>query len=226
MKSCWRVGSLFGLFVFVFWIGILGAQEPTPTTKEVILERAERIQYDSKEETFVASGQVIALQGKNRIQCEELFFDLKENRGTFQGQVLVTREKTEIRSQRMEGDFDTEIYQFQNQVELKKEREEKEEVPSFIFWKAVALSYNGKNEEAWSEGGVEISWKEITIKADTVHYFPKGENQEERMLLEGQVHIIEKNRELEVAKAIYYLDSETLDAEEIIRGRFLIEKKE
>jgi lipopolysaccharide export system protein LptA len=73
---------------------------------------------------------------------------------------------------------------------------------------------------------VEISWKEIRIKADKVHYFPKSEGQEERMLLEGQVLITEKNRELEVAKAMYYLDSETLDAEGITRGKFLIEEKE
>ncbi len=202
----------------------LGAQEATPTTKEVLLERADKIKYDSKGETFVASGQVVAIQGENRIQCEELFFNLKENQGDFKGQVVVTRGKTEIRAQSMSGDFDTEIYQFKDQVELKKEREE-EEGTSLILWKASVLSYNGKSEEAWSEGGVEISWKEIRIKADKVHYFPKGEGQEERMFLEGQVLITEKNRELEVQRATYYLDSETLDAEGITRGKFLIEEK-
>lgn len=216
----------FAMVLGLVFLGMtLAAQEATPTTKEVLLERADKIKYDSKGETFVASGQVVAIQGENRIQCEELFFNLKENSGSFRGQVVVTRGKTEIRAQSMEGDFDTEIYQFKEQVELKKEREE-EAGTSLILWKASMLSYNGKNEEAWSEGGVEISWKEIRIKADKVHYFPKSEGQEERMLLEGQVLITEKNRELEVAKAMYYLDSETLDAEGITRGKFLIEEKE
>lgn len=205
--------------------GALGAQETAPTKKEVLLERADRIRYDSRGETFTASGQVVAIQGENRIQCEELFFNLRENRGTFRGQVVVTRGKTEIRAHNMEGDFDRETYQFQDGVELRKERQEEEGV-SFIVWKAPSLFYNGDNEEAWSEGGVEIHWKELTIRADKAHYFPRSGNQEERMVLEGQVLITEKNRELQVAKATYYLDSETLDAEGIARGKFLIETKE
>lgn len=222
MKKIWFLLVILGFTV----LGMpLLAQEATPKTKEVLLERADRVKYDSKGETFVASGQVVAIQGENRIQCEELFFNLKENQGDFKGQVVVTRGKTEIRAQNMNGDFDTEIYQFKDQVELKKEREE-EKGTSLIFWKAVALFYNGKNEEAWSEGGVEITWKEITIKADKVHYFPKSEGQEERMILEGKVVITEKDRELEVTRATYYLDSETLDAEGIIRGKFLIKEKE
>ena len=68
------------LVVFVaFFLLLVGqsldAQEPTitpeentPEKKEVLLESADKITYDSKGETFVAIGQVIAIQGKNRIR--------------------------------------------------------------------------------------------------------------------------------------------------------------
>lgn len=195
--------------------------------KEVLLESAEKITYDSKNETFNASGNVVIIQGKNRIECGELSFDLKENRGSFQGGVRVTRDKSEIRSLTMEGDFDAELYTFGGGVELRKEREEDGET-SVILWKTQTLSYNGKNEEAWSEGKVEIIWKEVVLRADRAHYFPKDEakNEEERMLLEGNVFITEKEREIQVAKAIYFLDTETLEAEGIIRAKFLIKEKE
>ncbi|MCX7668098.1 MAG: hypothetical protein N2Z84_04105, partial [Atribacterota bacterium] len=97
-KTYFLLVVLLGVVVFAT---SLSAQEGTPTTKEVLLERADRIKYDSKGETFVASGQVVAIQGENRIQCEELFFNLKENQGDFKGQVVVTRGKTEIRAQNM-----------------------------------------------------------------------------------------------------------------------------
>lgn len=140
---------------------------------------------------------------------------------------MVTRDKTEIRSSFMEGDFDAEIYFFKEGVELKKEREEKEGEASFIFWKAPLLYYNGNTEEAWSEDGAEIEWKETRIKADQAHYYPEKEEsgEKERIVLEGKVLISEKDREMEVTKAVYYLDTEVLEAEGITRARFLIEEK-
>lgn len=203
-----------------------GAQE-AQDNKEVILEKAEKIRYDSAGEIFVASGRVIAIQGENRIQCQELTFNLKDNQGIFKGEVVVARGKTEIRSSLMEGDFDAEIYLFKEGVELKKEREEEEGETSFIFWKAPLLYYNGNTEEAWSEEGAEIEWKETKIKADQAHYYPEnGEGGEkERIVLEGKVFITEKDREMEVTKAVYYLDTEVLEAEGITRARFLIEEK-
>jgi len=201
-------------------------QEPK-SSKEVILEKAEKIRYDSAGETFVASGGVVAIQGENRIQCQELTFDLKNNKGSFKGEVIVTRGKTEIRSSFMEGDFDAEIYLFKEGVKLKKEREEKEGETSFIFWEAPLLYYNGNTEEAWSEEGAEIEWKETRIKADQAHYYPEKEEsgEKERIVLEGKVLITEKDREMEIAKAVYYLDTEVLEAEGITRARFLIEEK-
>jgi len=228
----WKLKKSWGWMVVilaVFLGGYGGAEEgplPTPTPKEVILEKADRIKYDSKGETFLASGKVVAIQGENRIQCEELSFNLKENRGTFSGGVVVVRGKTEIRAQTMEGDFDTELYQFQGQVELKKERKENEGETSFIVWKSTVLSYHGGSEEAWSENGVEIEWKDIRLRATKAHYFPERGEEAERLALEGEVLIVEKERELEVAKAIYYLDTEILEAEGIVRGKFLVQEKE
>ncbi|MGQ9623382.1 MAG: LptA/OstA family protein [Candidatus Caldatribacteriaceae bacterium] len=220
----------FGLtiaVVFVLFGAVALAQEETPKPKEVFLESAERITYDSKNEVFNASGNVVVVQGKNRIECGELAFNLKENQGSFQKGVKVTREKTEIRALSMEGDFDREVYTFQGEVELKKEREEKGEV-STILWKTASLSYDGTSEEAWSEGQAEITWKEIRLLADRVHYFPKDETkgEKERIVLEGNVFITEEDREMQVAKAVYFLDDEILEAEGITRARFLIKEKE
>ncbi|MFY9302250.1 LptA/OstA family protein [Candidatus Sordicultor fermentans] len=197
------------------------------TDKEVILEKAEKIRYDSAGETFVATGGVVAVQGANRIQCQELTFNLKNNKGSFKGEVIVTRDETEIRSSFMEGDFDAEIYLFKEGVELKKERKEEGGETSFIFWKAPLLYYNGNTEEAWGEEGAEIEWKETKIKADQAHYYPEKEEtgEEERIVLEGNVLITEKDREMEVAKAVYYLDTEVLEAEGISHARFLIQEK-
>lgn len=211
------------LFVF-FLAGTLLAQEGP---KEVFLERAEKISYDAKNEVFTASGNVVVVQGENRIECQELVFDLKENRGSFRGDVRVTRGKTEIRALTMEGDFDAEIYTFAGGVELQKIREKDGET-SVILWKAATLSYNGKNEEAWSEGGVEITWKEIVLRADKAHYFPRDEaqKQEERVVLEGNVAVTEKEREIAMARAVYFLDTETLEAEGVTRAKFVIKEKE
>jgi len=217
--------------LFLLLVGqSLDAQEPTvtpeentPEKKEVLLETADRITYDSKGETFVAIGQVIAVQGKNRIHCQELNFNLKNNTGVFEGNVSVTRDKTEIIATLMEGDFDEELYLFTGDVILNKEREE-ENGTSTIIWKAPALTFNGETEEAWSENGSEIAWKETTIKTDKAVYFPKDEekNQLERIEMEGEIFITEKERELQVGKAVYYLDSETLEAEKIIKAKFII----
>ncbi len=217
--------------LFLLLVGqSLDAQEPTvtpeentPEKKEVLLESADRITYDSKGETFVAIGQVIAVQGKNRIHCQELNFNLKNNTGVFEGNVSVTRDKTEIIATSMEGDFDEELYLFTGDVILNKEREE-ENGTSTIIWKAPALTFNGETEEAWSENGSEIAWKETTIKTDKAVYFPKNEekNQLERIEMEGEIFITEKERELQVGKAVYYLDSETLEAEKIIKAKFII----
>ena len=197
--------------------------ENTPEKKEVLLESADRIKYDSKAETFIATGQVTAIQGKNRIQCQEINFNLKDNKGVFTGNVVITRDKTEITATTMEGDFDQELYLFSGDVILKKERKE-ESGTSTIFWKAASLTYNGETEEAQSESGSEINWKETTIKADKAVYFPKDEakGQLERIELDGQILITEKERELQVGKAVYYLDSEVLEAEKIIKAKFIL----
>jgi len=216
------------LLIFIAYQSVW-AQEPTATPektsekKEVLLESADKIKYDSKGETFLATGQVIAIQGKNRIQCQELNFNLKDNKGTFSGNVMITRDKTEITATSMEGDFDQELYVFTGDVVLKKEREEKEGT-STILWKAPTLTYNGNTDEARSENGTNITWKETTIKADKAAYFPKDEakGQLERIELDGQILITEKERELQVAKAVYYLDTETLEAETIIKAKFII----
>ena len=208
----------------------LGAQEPTitpeektPEKKEVLLESADRITYDSKKETFIASGQVIAVQGKNRIQCQELNFNLKDNTGVFEGNVTISRDKTIISATKMEGDFDEELYQFSGDVILQKEREE-ENGTSTIIWKAPTLIFNGETEEARSENGSEIVWKETTIKTNKAVYFPKDEEKKqlERIEMEGETLITEKERELQVGKAVYYLDSETLEAEKIIKAKFIL----
>lgn len=215
---------LLAVFLVLFSTGVLLAQEGP---KEVFLEQAEKISYDAKNEVFTASGNVVVVQGENRIECQELVFDLKENRGSFRGGVRVTRGKTEIHALTMEGDFDAEIYTFAGGVELKKTREKDGET-SVILWRAETLSYSGKNEEAWSEGGVEITWKEIFLRADRAHYFPRDEaqKQEERVILEGNVAVTEKEREIAMARAVYFLDTETLEAEGVTRARFVIKEKE
>lgn len=205
------------------------AQEPTatpentPKKKEVILESADKIKYDSKGETFIATGQVTAIQGKNRIKCQELNFNLKDNKGTFSGSVIITRDKTEITATTMEGDFDQELYGFTGDVVLKKERVE-DSGTSTLIWKAPSLTFNGNTEEARSESSSDITWKETTIKADKAAYFPKDDakSQLERIELEGQIFITEKEREIQVGKAVYYLDTETLEAEKIIKAKFII----
>lgn len=216
---------LFGAFLFLLLCTVASFAQEKP--REVFLERAEKISYDSKNEVFTASGNVIIVQGENRIECQDLTFDLKQNRGTFRGGVRVTRGETEIRALTMEGDFDAELYAFSGGVELRKTREKNGET-SVILWKAEALSYNGKNEEAWSEGRVVIAWKEVLLQANRAHYFPKDEarNEEERVVLEGNVVITEKEREIEVARAVYFLDTEVLEAEGITRARFVIKEKE
>jgi len=40
--------------------------------------------------------------------------------------------------------------------------------------------------------------------------------------MEGEILITEKERELQVGKAVYYLDSETLEAEKIIKAKFIL----
>lgn len=215
---------LLVVFLVSFWVVVSFAQEGP---REVFLERAEKISYDAKNEVFTALGNVVVVQGENRIECQELVFDLKRNRGSFRGGVQVTRGATAIRALTMEGDFDAELYTFAGGVELRKTRAEDGET-SVILWKAATLSYNGKNEEAWSEGGVEITWKEIVLRADRAHYFPRDEaqKQEERVVLEGNVAVTEKEREIAMAKAVYLFDTETLEAEGVTRARFIIREQE
>ncbi len=217
------VSLIIWIVLFAFSGAAIFAQEEAKKTREVLLEQADKIQYDSQKETFLAQGNVVAVEGENRITCQELAFNLRENKGIFSGQVVVTRERTVIQASRMEGNFDEELYLFSGEVLLKKERSNEE--TTYIIWKAPQLSFNGETEEAWSENGAEITWKEISLKADKVFYYPKDEatQQEERIVLEGNVLITEKEREIQVEKAVYYLDSEVLEAEGVIKATFVIE---
>jgi lipopolysaccharide export system protein LptA len=46
------------------------------------------------------------------------------------------------------------------------------------------------------------------------------------MVLEGNVVITEKEREIQVAQAVYFLDTEKLEASGITRAKFVIREKE
>lgn len=210
------------LLLVTFLVTTIFAQEEKKEKREVFLEAADKIQYDSQKEIFLAQGNVVAVEGQNRIVCQELTFNLKENKGTFSGQVMVSRGKTLIQASQLQGDFDAELYLFIGEVLLKKERSNGE--TTYIIWKAPQLSFNGKTEEAWSESGAEITWKDINLKADQVFYYPKDEatQQEERIVLEGNVLITEKEREIQAKKAVYYLDSEILEAEGVAKATFIL----
>ncbi len=198
-------------------------EEAEGERREVILESAERIRYDSQQEKFEAFGNVTAIQGKNHIITQEMDYDLQANTGIFLGGVTVTREDTIILAREMEGDFDGEIYLFREDVELQKEREE-DEGTSTIFWRTALLHFQGDTEEAWSEDHSDIEWKDITISAAQVRYYPGNEEtaEEERMEMSGDILILEKDREIRAGTAVYYLDSEILEAENIISARFII----
>lgn len=231
---CWMMGILLCIF-----LGFQGAwaqeadngeielviEEPAAegSSREVILESADRIKYDSLRDLFEAFGNVRAIQGKNLIETQEMEYDLEANTGLFRGGVVVTRDDTVIRSLTMEGDFDQERYLFLGGAELAKEREE-DEGTSTIFWKAETITFDGNTEEAWSEEAADITWKDVRIQAQRVYYYP--ENQEtgepERMILEEEVIILEKEREIVAGSAVYYLEDERLEADDIIRARFII----
>jgi len=193
---------------------------------EVVLERADSIRYDAQNEVFIAQGKVVAIEGKSRIECERLEFNLQQNTGVFQEKVVVRQDKTEIRAQTMQGDFDQDLYFFEGEVTLEKERQE-EDGTSTIVWSAPSLTFEADSERAWSEGGVEIVWKETSIRAQKAFYYPANEEsgELERIVLEGELLISEPDREIEAEGATYYLDSEVLEAEKVIRATFQIEKK-
>ncbi|HSV31157.1 MAG TPA: hypothetical protein VLH40_03930 [Atribacteraceae bacterium] len=234
-KSFWTVAVVLISLLMSSFLGAQEAENGTAevfvgepdageTVREVVLERAERVRYDSLKNIFEALGNVRAIQGQNLIETQEMEYNLETNTGVFRGGVVVTREATVIRSETMDGDFDAELYLFQGGVELTKERQE-EEGTSTIFWKAQEISFDGNTEEAWSEGAAEITWKEVNISAQRVHYFPadEGAGTLERMAFEGEVIITEQEREILAERAVYYLADEVLEAENIIRARFIIE---
>lgn len=228
------IGSIF-LVLLLSWT-VAAQEEPEVNSadeelangdnKEVVLEQADSIRYDAQNEVFIAQGGVVAIEGKSRIECEKLEFNLKENTGVFQEKVVVRRDKTEINSQIMRGDFDQDLYFFEGEVILRKEREE-EDGTSTIVWSAPSLTFEADTERAWSEGGVEIAWKDTSIQAQKAFYYPEDEEsgEPEKIVLAGKTLISEADREIEAEGATYYLDSEVLEAEKVIRATFQIEKK-
>lgn len=228
------IGSIF-LVLLLSWT-VAAQEEPEVNSadeelangdnKEVVLEQADSIRYDAQNEVFIAQGGVVAIEGKSRIECEKLEFNLKENTGVFQEKVVVRRDKTEINSQIMRGDFDQDLYFFEGEVILRKEREE-EDGTSTIVWLAPSLTFEADTEKAWSEGGVEIAWKDTSIQAQKAFYYPEDEEsgEPEKIVLAGKTLISEADREIEAEGATYYLDSEVLEAEKVIRATFQIEKK-
>ena len=222
MKNCKK--SYFSRFLLTFIIFSLiiflsfsvSAQEEKKETEESVVNiEADNVTYDKSTDKMIFEGNVIVTQEDITLTAQEADFDVDKKIGQIKGDIKLVQSDITITGETLEAFLNDKRYIFQEKVVLIQERKDKEEKEDNITWNCNNLEIFTDTQDLTATGEVKILKKDYTITAEEAVY----NDEAQKITLTGKVRIEEEDgRWITGDKAVFYIDSERLEAEGNVRS--------
>jgi len=200
---------IFSLIIFLSFS--VSAQEETEEKEESVVNiEADNVTYDKSTDKMIFEGNVIITQEDIILTAQEADFDVDKKIGQIKGDIKLVQTDITITGETLEAYLNDKRYIFQEKVILVQERKDKEEKEDNITWNCNNLEIFTDTQDLTATGEVKILKKDYTITAEEAVYNDK----EQKITLTGKVRIEEEaGRWITGEKAVFYIDSERLEAE-------------
>jgi len=200
---------IFSLIIFLSFS--VSAQEETEEKEESVVNiEADNVTYDKSTDKMIFEGNVIVTQEDIILTAQEADFDVDKKIGQIKGDIKLVQTDITITGETLEAYLNDKRYIFQEKVILVQERKDKEEKEDNITWNCNNLEIFTDTQDLTATGEVKILKKDYTITAEEAVYNDK----EQKITLTGKVRIEEEaGRWITGEKAVFYIDSERLEAE-------------
>ena len=192
------------------------AQEETEEKEESEVNlTADNVTYDKNIDKMLFTGNVIITQEDIILTAQEADFDVDKKIGNIKGEIKLVQSDITITGETLEAFLNDKRYIFQEKVILVQERKDEEEKEDNITWNCNNLEIFTDTQDLTATGEVKILKKDYTITAEKAVYNDK----EQKITLTGKVRIEEEaGRWITGDKAVFYIDSERLEAEGNVRS--------
>ena len=205
---------IFSLIMFLPFCAF--AQEETEEKEESEVNlTADNVTYDKNIDKMLFTGNVIITQEDIILTAQEADFDVDKKIGNIKGEIKLVHSDITITGETLEAFLNDKRYIFQEKVILVQERKDEEEKEDNITWNCNNLEIFTDTQDLTATGEVKILKKDYTITAEKAVYNDK----EQKITLTGKVRIEEEaGRWITGDKAVFYIDSERLEAEGNVRS--------
>ena len=192
------------------------AQEEKKETEESVVNiQADNVTYDKSTDKMIFEGNVIITQEDITLTAQEADFDVDKKIGQIKSDIKLVQNDITITGENLEAYLNDKRYIFQEKVILVQERKDKEEKEDNITWNCNNLEIFTDTQDLTATGEVKILKKDYIITAEKAIYNDK----EQKITLTGKVRIEEEaGRWITGDKAVFYIDSERLEAEGNVRS--------
>jgi len=222
MKNCKKFyfsGFLLTFIIFsliIFLSFSVSAQEEKKETEESVVNiEADNVTYDKSTDKMIFEGNVIVTQEDITLTAQEADFDVDKKIGQIKGDIKLVQSDITITGETLEAFLNDKRYIFQEKVVLIQERKDKEEKEDNITWNCNNLEIFTDTQDLTATGEVKILKKDYTITAEEAVY----NDEAQKITLTGKVRIEEEDgRWITGDKAVFYIDSERLEAEGNVRS--------
>jgi len=206
----------FAMSLIIFLSFCASAQEEKKETEESVVNiQADNVTYDKGTDKMNFEGNVIVTQEDIVLTAQEADFDVDKKVGQIKGDIKLVQSDITITGETLEAYLNDKRYIFQEKIVLIQERKDKEEKEDNITWNCNNLEIFTDTKDLTATGEVKILKKDYTITAGEAVYNDK----EQKITLTGKVRIEEESgRWITGDKAVFYIDSERLEAEGSVRS--------
>jgi len=219
MKNCKKFHfnrfliTFFILSLIIFLSFCASAQEEKK--ESVVNIEADNVTYDKSTDKMIFVGNVIVTQEDITLTAQEADFDVDKKVGQIKGDIKLVQSDITITGETLEAFLNDKKYIFQEKVILVQERKDKEDKEDNITWNCNNLEIFTDTQDLTATGEVKILKKDYTITAEEAVYNDK----EQKITLTAKVRIEEEGgRWITGDKAVFYIDSERLEAEGNVRS--------
>ncbi|MGB6607438.1 MAG: LptA/OstA family protein [Atribacterota bacterium] len=205
---------IFSLIIFLSF-SVSAQEEKKETEESVVNIEADNVTYDKSTDKMIFEGNVIVTQEDITLTAQEADFDVDKKIGQIKGDIKLVQSDITITGETLEAFLNDKRYIFQEKVVLIQERKDKEEKEDNITWNCNNLEIFTDTQDLTATGEVKILKKDYTITAEEAVY----NDNEQKITLKGKVRIEEEaGRWITGDKAVFYIDSERLEAEGNVRS--------
>jgi lipopolysaccharide assembly outer membrane protein LptD (OstA) len=219
MKNCKK--SYFNRFLLIsialslIILLAFSASAQEEKKESVVNIEADNVTYDKSTDKMIFEGNVIIIQEDITLTAQEADFDVDKKIGQIKGNIKLVQSDITITGETLEAFLNDKRYIFQEKVILIQERKDEEEKEDNITWNCNNLEIFTDTQDLTATGEVKILKKDYTITAEKAVYNDK----EQKITLTGKVRIEEEGgRWITGDKAVFYIDSERLEAEGNVRS--------